>query len=168
VVKDWAKTFRRRKPRGIEFKATDDAIMPFVAISQVGDEIPMFAGDVHLRFQTISNSPLGVLPRPGDTFRFGQTEPLPVEVCDVLRRRRSAWLLVVDHDVAALTDNQGIVRFKDMPIDLEVTMRLGFPWLEKDVRLESSTLDIPKGVRFGLKIPEGPPVRHEIRILPRE
>jgi hypothetical protein len=55
-----------------------------------------------------------------------------------------------------------------MPIDLEVTIRLAFPWLEKDVRLESSTLDFSKGVRVGLKIPEGPPIRHEIHILPRD
>jgi hypothetical protein len=168
VVKDWAKTFRRRKPRDIEFKATDEAIVPFVALSQVGDDVPMFAGGVPLGFVTVSNSPLGAAARPGDTFRFSKTELLPVEVCDVLRRHRSAWLLVVDHDVATLTDNEGVAHFQDMPIDLEVTIRLAFPWLEKDVRLESSTLDFSKGVRVGLKIPEGPPIRHEIHILPRD
>jgi hypothetical protein len=168
VVQAWKSGFRRRPPREITFEATGDTIQPVASISQVGDRISRCAGDVPLWFVPIMNSPSGGLPKAGETFQFKQPERLPIEVSDPVRRRHSAWLLVVDHDVAAITNDEGVASFTKMPIGPQVVMRLSIPWLNEDVRMESSTLDIGKGFRFVLTIAEGAPQRHEIRVLPRD
>jgi hypothetical protein len=167
TVQKWKRTSRVGQPRTIAFQIDGESIVPFVAISQVGDVIRRTAEDVPLGFETILNPALGGIVPLNRTCQFSFVETTPIEVYDQLKRHRSAWLLVIDHDVATLTSEEGIAHFEGMPIGMELWMRLSCPWLKDDVRLESDTLDI-KGHRFCLTITEGAPIQHEISILPFE
>src|SRR5690606_13554698 len=99
---------------------------------------------------------------------FASSERLPVEVVDVLGRHESAWLLVTDHRLASTTDNNGIARFSELPVGVELAMRLSAPWLAPwigtAVQFKSTKLKF-KGGRFKFVVTNTGVTRHDIKVI---
>lgn len=76
-----------------------------------------------------------------------------------------AQLLILDHSIAALTDEEGVARFDRLPLGFELPMRVVYPQPgSAGLRFESDSLEMMGG-RFLLHVGGKAPRRHEIRIL---
>lgn len=154
----------RHRPVHHEFSVANGKLMPSAMVIHVGDSVGHFAGDTPLSFGLFSNTPSGTLVA---SRAFDKPEIIPVKVEGP--RLRPSYMLILDHGIAAITNDEGVARFDRLPLGFEFPMRAVCPqiWPKKGIRFESESLDMD-GATFLLRADDEAPQRHVIRIVADE
>lgn len=117
-----------------------------------------------LAFGLFANTPSVPLV-PTRTFDEPEIIPVKVEAPPL----KPAHMLILDHDIAAIADDEGVARFSQLPLGFELPMRVVCPqaWPRKGIRFESESLEMD-GATFLLKVDDETPQRHVIKIVADE
>lgn len=102
------------------------------------------------------------------SYEFPRAQYHPVEIRHGTFHHRLAYLFITGHTCAALTDVEGSVILPELPCDVDLPMRIQFPWYPTEKTIfESTTLKLNGKGWFKLRVTRGMKNRHVIKILPK-
>lgn len=102
-----------------------------------------------------------------EAYEFRYAEKGPVKICNGTYHDRLAYMFVVSHSCAGLSNNSGTVKLTEMPSDVDLPMRIQYPWQPlTSIRFDSPTLKVSEKGNFKLRLTSRGENVHVIRILP--
>ena len=169
AAKQWLLNNREAAtPKQHRFEFENGELRPLTSIARVNDTIHLLDDETTpLGLEMISNSPTGPSPDVMPNLQLRSSEPLPIRILMPISKAE-AHMLVLDHAVAAVTDERGIAHFKKLPTGMVIPMRIACPRLQQqDLSITSPSLDIADNGTFYLSIEGEQPVQHRILLSPR-
>ena len=116
-------------PKTHTFTMRNCRFEPHVLIIQAGDTVVVkSAGPVHHNpnFNFFRNFPLGASPRPGEScayvIRKAEPAPIPIE-CNIHPWMR-AYIVVLEHRFAAVSNEDGVLQIEGLPAGAELNFRV--------------------------------------------
>lgn len=169
-VQDWLPKSDHATPRtpvDHRFEVQDGRIVPARKIVRTNDRVRCNLNSKEfVSLQMVVNSPYGgVLPDKDALYSFQSAEPVPVKIFDPVDKYAPAWALILDHDLAGVTDKNGTVTFSNLPAGVEIPFRLFLPSIAAGQKYEISSETVQTaGRRFVFYSDDGKPQKHKIRV----
>lgn len=151
-----------RKPKTVTLSAVNCRFEPHILCMQAGDTLEFVQPDqvVHnANLNTFSNHGFGGTAPPGAPRRvvLEKPEPAPIPVeCNIHPWMR-AYVVVLDHPFAAVSDDRGNIEIKDLPAGGELIFRLFHEFASgpiREIEVAGNSLAIERNL-FRLKIEPG-------------
>jgi len=118
-----------RKPKTVTLSAVSCRFEPHVLCLQAGDTLELVQRDpvghaANLSF-FINPASIGFInPRGPKVLKIDKAEPGPIPVTCNIHPWMRAYLVVLDHPFVSVSDDQGHIEIKDLPVGNELVFRL--------------------------------------------
>lgn len=135
------------------FRLEAGKIVPAAAVLRVGDAVNRYLTDGStLSLEMSSNSPIGPGPSSVPAYTFQRTETLPITISAASEAATESHALVLDHEIGAVSDENGNIVISGLPPGMDIPMRVCLPAAESSARFQCDLLDIKSNGLFVVNV----------------